>query len=500
MLTEPFLNSCFSILLNEKADLKKDRRIIRDIFEILTFHRDKERLEIPINVQNKFECLSKMCKLRLEGRSSNTILDNIVSSNKYSGLSSFLSMKASEKIDDDELGDYVRNVRLRKKATILFSNYDELTRVLESVRDCSFDSMDDLVIEYEENVKRLFLSVMESNRSIEVEAAATLDLMNDDYSTAVKGIIDKYERKNTTPTGYQIFDNDILNGGFEPTRLYLFGGGSGAGKSTLLLNFIMNAATIDKSLLAEISQNVKPKKEGKEDVYLYVTLENTIDESLLRSYMMLFDKKLHDALKDTRQLGHEVIKQRVVDRLNLSGSTVIMKYFRSNSISPYDLMAVVDDVKATYGKDSIRGLYVDYLDKLKPDIKHDLHRLDLANITSTLKTIAVEAAIPVITLTQLGRSIYEGVTDTNQLTMNLVAEAIKKVEDADFVALQAKDVHDIMKIHMRIGKNRGGESEMGILWNVNFSMYKFLAGRRISNKKKASVDNQTGFSGMGNEF
>jgi ABC-type sulfate transport system substrate-binding protein len=38
-------------------------------------------------------------------------------------------------------------------------------------------------------------------------------------------------------------------------------------------------------------------------------------------------------------------------------------------------MGVVDDVIDQYGKESIAGLYIDYLDLLKSDTKYDMYRI-----------------------------------------------------------------------------------------------------------------------------
>ena len=46
--------------------------------------------------------------------------------------------------------------------------------------------------------------------------------------------------KNSVSTGYVELDK-YMNGGFEPTRLYIYGGSSGDGKSVLLTNFLKNA-------------------------------------------------------------------------------------------------------------------------------------------------------------------------------------------------------------------------------------------------------------------
>ncbi len=86
----------------------------------------------------------------------------------------------------------------------------------------------------------------------------------------------KYDKSSKTSTGFKLLDDEILWGGYEPSRLYVWGGGSGAGKSTLLNNSLLNAA-VKNSLLMDESIKVQSSKEI-EKVFVYVTMENTIEE------------------------------------------------------------------------------------------------------------------------------------------------------------------------------------------------------------------------------
>ena len=60
-----------------------------------------------------------------------------------------------------------------------------------------------------------------SYASITIEAAASLDLVKDDYTNVTDMIIKKYDSSNKTPTGFPLLDKDILNGdgyGIEDAR------------------------------------------------------------------------------------------------------------------------------------------------------------------------------------------------------------------------------------------------------------------------------------------
>ena len=163
-----------------------------------------------------------------------------------------------------------------------------------------------------------------------------------------------------------------------------------------------------------------------------------------------------------------------------------MKYFPATTISAFDLMAVLDDVIEEQGKDSIAGLYIDYLDLLKTDTRYDIYRLELGHITLSLKTLAVQYNIPVITGTQLGRSAYK-ISESKDLGVDQISESIKKVEHADFVGLLAKDPVDNDLVHGKIGKNRSGKSNLSLDFKVDFSRFKFINVVPAANREKSDV-------------
>lgn len=482
MITESFLNSCFKLILNKKSIVRQTKALYRDILDILKFIENREKIETPIPIQTKVECLTKICQLLLEDKTIDSVLDSITFSEKFKQHRDFLDEKINEQIKDHDFHDIVKQVRLRKKINALFKNYDQLSDVVESIRDGSFDSIDDLVDDYEVTIKTLYSNMMENNRAITIEAAASLDLIKDDFKSVKEMILKKYDRTNKTPTGFTMIDRDILFGGYEPSRLYIWGGGSGAGKSTMLNNTILNSAI---SNYMDVDTEIKPPVKGEiHKVYVYITLENTIEEALMRTYQPLFDLTIPQMLNEIKT-GVD-IKKKIADRLKENSSTIVMKYFPAASISTLDIMGVVDDVIDEYGHDVIAGLYIDYLDLLKTDSRYDLYRLELGHITLALKTLAVQYNIPVITGTQLGRSAYK-ISQSTDLGVEQISESIKKVEHADFIGLLAKDPVDDTLVHGKIGKNRSGKGNVSIDFKVDFSRFKFISATQSANREKSDA-------------
>lgn len=484
MVTESFLNTCFSVILGT-SKIKKDKVLYRDIINIFSFYNDKST-DVPLAIKSKVECLLRFCELKLQDKSDDNVIDSLSLSEKFKDLIEYLDSKRID-ISDNTIQDNIKQIRLRKKLNSLLSNHTFMTEFLDSVKEGTFDSIDNVIDDYDVLVKGMYSNLMDASRGESIEASSSLDMVKDDFTSVVNMIKKKFERKNTTSTGFPIIDNDILKGGFERSRLYVFAGGSSSGKSTLLCNFIINSATKPPTLFETREIDLTKKR-----VYVYITLENTIEESLLRFYQCMFEKTDVQILQEITSAPDEEtavknIKDKVLKELDKTNSTIIMKYFPAMSISSVDIMSVLDDVTGEYGEDSIKGLYVDYLDLLKTDTKYDLLRIELGHITLSLKTLAVGYNIPVITATQLGRSAYR-IEKSSDLNLDQVGESIKKVEHSDFIALLTKDPVDDKTVHMKIGKNRSGKNNVALDFNVNFSFYKFINGHFVSNDKRVEKD------------
>jgi len=489
LITESFLNSCFSVVINKSIKIKKNKALYRDVLSVLGFHESKEQLEIPMNVKTKFDCLKKICQMKMDDKSTQNAIDSLMYSKKFNMLQDFLEFKRTEVIKDSAAVDIVKQLRLKKTYNSLFENYDDLSKFVNQFRDGSFDSLDDLALDYENVIQTMYLNMMNEKRGVSIEAAASLDLVADDYESVLELIVKKYERKNTTPTGYQILDNEILNGGGEPSRLYVIGGAPGSGKSTFLNNIIINAATSNPNIFDAPEDKPKPKKDGVENVYIYITLENTIEESLLRTYQPLFQRDKNDVLRDIS--GGVNIKQKLLDRMQACNSTIIMKYFPAMSVSPLDIVGILDDAISEYGPGTIKGLYVDYLDLLKCDTKYDMYRLELGHITLSMKTIAVEYNIPVWLPTQLGRGAYR-VQNAGELSLDQISESVKKVEHADFVILLSRNPVDDTIVYAKVGKNRSGVSNVSLEFKVNYAHFRFISCRKVNNENSPDALNPNG--------
>ena len=70
--------------------------------------------------------------------------------------------------------------------------------------------------------------------------------------------------------------NEMIGGGFESGRVYMFMGTSGIGKSKLLLNIMYQ--------IKNYNMNYKPKDPTKKPCVVMLTMENTVVETIRRKY------------------------------------------------------------------------------------------------------------------------------------------------------------------------------------------------------------------------
>jgi len=512
MITESFLNSCYTLLLNKNCKVKRTPEFYRDVMDVLNFYKNKETGDVPLALQNKVHLLKKIIDMKISGKQTPTIIDSLFGlSKKYSEYQSFVESVVDDTIAQDTFLDIVRQVRMRKKIKALFENYDSLEKVLNEIRDGTFDSIDDLVGSYETTIKMLYQNLMDNQRQMTMESSSSLDFINDSYDHAVEQIKKKYLNAARTSTGYKSLDG-YLNGGWEPSREYILAGTSGSGKSTLMTNVITHSAM---GLNGPPRKNVKDL-ENKTDikhVYAYITMENTADETLMRMYQDVMEMTSEDVLKKLEDgtLNHDLMKEHISEKIRPNGATIVMKYFPALTISPVDVMGVLDEIESTYGKGTIAGLYVDYLDLLTTDSPYDMYRLELAKLVLSLKSMAIQYNIPVITATQLNRGAYR-VENPKDLGADQLGESIKKIEHSDGIFILHKVHRDGKdKVIGKIAKNRSGKSGVSIEAPVNFEHFRFYEFTLVSNDKKqdnvkprqkhSSYDGCVGMMSMeGNDF
>ena len=195
---------------------------------------------------------------------------------------------------------------------------------------------------------------------------------------------------NKLQTGLQYL-NRMLNGGFESGRSYLFMGVTGVGKSIILLS---TALWIKK-------YNNLPKIDGLKQAVLFISQENSMDETFERMF------NINISGQDVRDFSDEQIEEMmvkaglVIDDNDNDSINLIFKYFDDKEIGVSDIDEIIDD----YAKNGIQIICVvqDYIEKLKPKFKFTELRHSLGSVATEMSELAKKRKIPFISAAQLNR-------------------------------------------------------------------------------------------------
>ena len=465
MLNETFVNLCCSILLGENRFEGNVYSAITDIFSTVQID------SIPLTFRPKFQLVQTALKLRENKLTNEQIIDNIIAAGHFKSLDEFIREIGERIKTAEQIAAASQRVLDIRQFISTQKDIENFSKFISSYDNGEFSDGSEITDKWNDLVSGAHTTILHQQRQKTTEAIEELDLFNDDFHNILKAIEANYGGKNSISTGYSELDQD-MNGGFEPQRLYIFGGSSGDGKSTLLLNFVRNAVERNKD------------RTGLPIIIPYYTMENLVDETLVRLYCCITKKTIKEIIQN---FGEErtLIEPFMKSWQEKYNARLVIRYFAPGTVSASDLFACNEEIRHEWhGRGILKATYVDYLDLLRSGKIFDLHRLELGQITMDMKRSAALQRIPWITVTQLNRDAYM----TNDMpTLANMSESMKKVDNADFVALiksttNAPDEDADMKyIHSSqaksemkiiIYKNRSGAKNGFTTLNTNFAQFR----------------------------
>tara|TARA_Y100000310_G_scaffold311678_1_gene358179 strand:+ start:42 stop:1367 length:1326 start_codon:yes stop_codon:yes gene_type:complete len=397
--------------------------------------------------------------MRVEGKSSDVIIDSITTTNKFKDLIGYLESLHKRNFSDEQIEDSLKHIRNRKRFTKILKNYDHLDQFVKSFEDNSFENIEEVISTYVNLSKTIQKSISEDSQKDSIDQTSFLNLASDDFNPVLDQIELNYSGVNSISSGFNELD-DVICKGFQPRRLYTFGGCSGDGKSTLLINFIKNAL-------------IKRNNKKDESIFIYVTLENLLDESTLRLYCCIENKNSFQVLRNYSE-ERKKIKETIKNLTSKNNVNICMQYFPATKITVFDIAQIIGDIKSQYkGKGIIKGVFIDYLDLIKSGSDFDMYRLEIGQVALELKVLAVMLNIPFVTVTQLNRGAYN---TGEKLNLSQMGESMKKVDHSDFIGFlrsieDEKTIDGLSKLQISILKNRMGPKNKSIILKTDFSKF-----------------------------
>jgi replicative DNA helicase len=469
MITLSFLNSCYELIFSQKQR-ELEKSVYEDLLYFLNFAEKKVlQGDVGIIMKHEFNLLKKICELKVKDGSLSEILASIAVSEKYKQLNEYVQLRASMNLSEQEQAGRIKTIQKLVAFCKLNNTFKRFAEYKDIVMAGNFETIDDVINEWRDMVKIASSDVANYELKTRTDLVSSLNTRDDSINSLIHEIQKKYSKDNVVPSGIPELDIEFLNGGFQPSRLHMFAGTSGIGKSALLINCAMRAAMISPYDLFSFTRS-GGSDEFTERVFLYITMENYVYETWTRLYCSLFQKTKEEMLAEIyhQPAPAKNIKKAIDELMAPYNSSIQIDYFPANSISPATISSLINKYNRNPERRSVKAVYIDYLDLLLPDVKKEFYRLDLGEITSSLKAISATFEIPIITATQLNREAYRQ-GKNKELGMEMISESMQKLFIADFSAMMFwedrtdKNAEEapsdlLKKVVLKIDKNRDGKT------------------------------------------
>jgi len=277
------------------------------------------------------------------------------------------------------------------KYSTIEKNIDDLMDVCNRIKGAGFvNSKVDLIHEFENKISNIQNEFRRSKNESETDTMFSLrdgyfeNIMYDTYNS-----LSSPRRKLIT--GMQGM-NELIGGGFENGRCYVYFGLPGEGKSTVMLNILYQ--------IKKYNKDYKTKDPTKKPCIVLLTMENTVTESIERLFGMatglsdMTNLAPDGAIKMLREKGELYINDE-------SPIDIIIHFKPSNSVDTSYLYSLTEDLE-DQGMEVI-AMFQDYIGRIRSTQRYQDTRLEYGAIVDEFKIFAETKDIPIITVAQLNR-------------------------------------------------------------------------------------------------
>ncbi|WRM43438.1 hypothetical protein [Staphylococcus phage LY01] len=451
------------------TNLKRLNKFLENINEEYVYDEGQQHQKDTIKV------LKELVKIRIEEsiESPEILIEHLIDKfkNQMSESHLYETLKTIdnyykneiEQLSDreiDQINTYIKErfatLELYQKADVFKYIYDQITMDRLNPTDLLKQVIDPIsdvnkVIKRTSNgagsTKNSFINFLEVDNAVEVMADSIEKLRNP---------------SNKLKTGYKML-NKMINGGFENGRVYSFFGTPKSFKSGTLLNMLMSVTLANK---ASDIQTIDP---NKKPVVYYLTMENSMSESLDRMYEYITGYSMSESDQTPQECVNELIKYTY----EKTGISLVVEYKKNNEVSTDYLYEVYENL-ADQGYQMIMVVQ-DYLKRIRASDHIEDLRIRLGEITNEFTVFAKEKEIPLVTAAQLNREAYRNVekalsenkTDiAKQLDRSQIAESAMILENLDYGLIinreNSKDeaVDDYLSFKLIASRGKMGEDRI----------------------------------------
>ena len=219
-------------------------------------------------------------------------------------------------------------------------------------------------------------------------------------------VIETYNRvanpKHKLSTGMQGM-NELLGGGFESGRVYIYMGLPGEGKSTVILNLMYQ--------IKKYNRDYQCKDPTKRPCIALLTMENSVEETIERLFGLATDRERMTEF-DVETVIQMLKKDGELTLTNDNPIDIVIKYMPTNSVDSGYLYTMSDDLE-DQGYEVI-CFFQDYIGRIRSTQHLSDARLEYGAVVDDFKVFAQAKDIPVISVSQLNRDASKKIDEGRQ--------------------------------------------------------------------------------------
>jgi hypothetical protein len=442
---------------NHQANLKQlldviDTNVYKSNYEI----KDRLMLIRGILDLKLNDEITKIALLKEQCKQNNPDLVELIDNTTWSNSS----------LQSNDIKTINKWIEMHMQFYYFYIEMPSIVQIWESCMKQGFTMNTDALNEVNERLNRLIVRM--KNTEISTGILRTFNFAAPNVTDMIKFTVEKAQRPSAIlQTGIRSL-NAILSPGFRGGKLYTILGMSGKFKSGTLLNIADQITKFNPSLEKVIN--------GKRNTLLFITMENSIEETIERLYAMYADETdtyinstPEQVIETLRSKGKFIISDDTSD-----GIAIEIRYYANMEISTADLYRIIDDMENN--NQHVIGLILDYIKRIDSVYQH--HGDETQRVTyvaKELKTLALTYDIPVITAQQINRvgnatvdaAMRDGKKDLIRFVGNAdIGGAWSVIEESDWVAIINLEKHaKTGKLYLTIKrtKYRSGKTDVSMM-------------------------------------
>lgn len=326
---------------------------------------------------------------------------NLVISHILTGLNfrpNFIDISKDLTIDNLE---WIKNM-IQQTTKYGFMDYytDQFLSICTEFKTTNYDMRGDVVERFEsllDRVKNEFRKANVDSSLLDMEFSLKAGKFEEQISEIYKVVTNPSRRLRCGMQGL----NEMLGGGFEAGRTYIYLGITGVGKSITLLNLAYQ--------IKKYNPEYQLKDKTKTPCVVYLTMENTVVETITRLFDMVTESQYG---MGNYSLDEVINKLKTEGQLMVNDNSpidIIIKFKPNRSVDTSYLYTLVDDLN-DQGYEPI-CMIQDHLLRIRSAFgSHNSEpRFELGDIVNEFKSFAAAKDIPLITNFHLNREAMKEV-------------------------------------------------------------------------------------------